>query len=72
MNTHEIIAFKLKKKMKALGITQEDIARELGYAKQCTISKKINHGEFSVAELGQICDLLGLEVTITEKKGNNE
>lgn len=72
MNTHEIIAFELKKKMRALKVTQEDIARELGYAKQNTISRKINHGKFSVAELGQICDLLGLEVTITEKKGNNE
>lgn len=67
MKSHEIIAFELKKKMKFLGITQTDIARELGYARPHTISKKLNHGKFTVTELIKICDLLGLEITITEK-----
>lgn len=71
MTTYENLIFELKKEMKARGITQTDIASEFG-VKYLTINRKLNHGTLTVPELIKICDLLGLEITITEKKGNNE
>ena len=71
MNTYEKLIFAIKKKMKERGVTQTMIAEMFGKT-YITANRKFNRGTLSVSELIKICDLLGLEVTITEKKGNNE
>lgn len=71
MTKYEIILFEIKKKLKEKGITVTAVSQELGLERS-GFSHRMNRGGLRVSELIKICDLLGLEVTITEKKGNNE
>lgn len=67
----EQILTTLKETMRAKKITHQRIADETSLTRQ-TVTKHVNNGEITLNELIKICDLLGLEVTITEKKGNTK
>ena len=71
MTKYEMILFETKKKLKESGLTVTAISRELGLERS-GFSHRLNNGGLRLTELIKICDLLGLEVTITEKKGTTE
>lgn len=71
MTKYEIILFEIKKKLKEKGLTVTAVSKELGLERS-GFSHRLNNNGLRLTELLKICDLLGLEVTITEKKGNNE
>ena len=71
MTKYEIFMFDLRKQIKAKGHTFTSICKKFGIDRSA-FSHRISRGTITVTELIKICDLLGLEVTITEKKGNTE
>lgn len=71
MTKYEIFMFDLRKQIKAKGHTFTSICKMFGIDRSA-FSHRINRGTLTVSELIKICDLLGLEITITEKKGTTE
>jgi len=69
MTKYEIFIFDLRKQIKLKGHTLTSICQEIGIDRSA-FSHRISRGTITVTELIKICDLLGLEITITEKEEN--
>lgn len=57
--------------MREKKITQSEVGSKLGVERN-TVNRKLNCGLLRVTDLITICDMLGLEVEIREKKINRK
>lgn len=66
-----MIGGQIKKFRMAAGLTQQELARLTGYSQQ-RISKYEKSGNIDYKSLCHICDVLGLEITLTTKMAGGE
>lgn len=55
----------IKKRLQDLEMTQIELARQMGTTRQ-NLGNKMNRDNFSTKELSEICEILGLKLTMVE------
>ena len=72
LNQYDVLVSSIRKRMRETKTNMSRVGAELGIDATAMSHKFSGRRVFRVSELIKICDLLGLEVTITEKKGTTE
>ena len=72
LNSYDVLVSSIRKRMRETKTSMSRVGAEIGIDSTAMSHKFSGRRVFRVSELLKICDLLGLEVTITEKKGTTE